>query len=116
MAQLVANMVFHRQQDALRRSPIRNRTWSPVSSTTHTTASGKSRSLTQASPTSPLRQMILPEDLDSNSDGEEDAEGGTSVLDSPLQLSPLCLSLCRSPENFYAQLEGTTAVPLSTSK
>jgi hypothetical protein len=54
---------FSRRKDALRRSLIRNRTWSPVSSVIHTTTSGKTRSLTQTSPTSPLRQMILSEDL-----------------------------------------------------
>jgi hypothetical protein len=107
MAQLVANMVLHRQQDALRRSPVRSRTWSPPASTTHTNSSGKTRSWTQTSPTSPLRQMILPEDPDS--DGEVDCEKDC-VLDSPLQLSPLCLSLCRSPDSFYAQLEATTSV------
>jgi hypothetical protein len=112
MAQLVANMVFHRQQDALRRSPIRSRTWSPVASTMHTTSLGKTRSWTQTSPTSPLRQMILPEDLDSHSDSDEDIKFDTKdCLDSPLQLSPLCLTLSGSPESFYAQLEATPSVP-----
>jgi len=112
MAQLVANMVFHRQQDALRRSPIRSRTWSPVSSMTNNSALGKTRSWSQTSPTSPLRQMILPEDIDTNSDSGNFETGN---CDSPLQLSPLCLSLCKSPESFYAQLDATTSVPLSTS-
>jgi hypothetical protein len=116
MAQLVANMVFHRQQqDVLRRSPTRSRTWSPPASITNTTASGKTRSWTQISPTSPLRQMILPEDLDGNSDSEGDTKPKEYILDSPLQLSPLCLSLCESPESFYAQLGPTTSVSLSTS-
>jgi hypothetical protein len=113
MAQLVANMVFHRQQqDALRRSPTRSRTWSPAASITHTTASGKTRSWTQTSPTSPLRQMILPEDLDGNSESEGDVKSKDSILDSPLQLSPLCLGLCESPKSFYAQLGPTTSIPL----
>jgi len=104
MAQLVANMVFHRQQDALRRSPVRSRTWSPVSSMTNNSALAKTRSWSQTSPTSPLRQMILPEDIDGNSGGVD-----TGNCDSPLQLSPLCLSLCKSPESFYAQLDATTS-------
>lgn len=114
MAQLVANMVLHRQQDALRRSPSRGRTWPPVASAAHAATPGKTRSRTQTSPTSPLRQMILPEDLDSNSDSDGNLKCDIQDSDSPLQLSPLCLASCRSPESFYAQLEATTFRPLST--
>jgi hypothetical protein len=59
----------------------------------HDERAGKTRSLTQTSPTSPLKHAIFPEDLDSDSDTDENAKRGTSVLDNPLQLSPLCLSL-----------------------
>ena len=109
MAQLVANMVFHRQQD-LRRSPTRGRTWPPLASTTQSAATSKTRSWTQTSPTSPLRQMILPEDLDVTLGSEGDAICGSKDCDSPLQLSPLCLGLYGSPESFYAQLD---AAPIS---
>jgi hypothetical protein len=64
------------------------------------------------SPTSPLRQVILPEDLD---DGEESngkgCEEKNAANDSPLQLSPLCLVLHGSPESFYAQLDAPSARP-----
>jgi len=115
MAQLVANMVFHRQQDGLRRSPVRSRTWSPVTSTMHPTASGKTRSWTQTSPTSPLRQMILPEDLDNISD-PVNCDTKDCVIDSPIQLSPLCLAIWGSPESFYDELDATSSIPLSTSE
>jgi hypothetical protein len=64
---------------------------------------GKTRLWTQPSPTSPLRQMILPEDLDSDEDVKVE-----HCLDSPLQL---CLILCGSPESSHAQLEATPSVP-----
>ncbi len=104
MDQLVATMVLHRQHDALRRSPARNRTWSPTSCVTSPTSLGsRNKTWVPTSPTSPLRQVILPEDLD---DGEE-----SNGNDSPLQLSPLCLVLRGSPESFYAQLEAPNAQP-----
>jgi len=112
MAQLVANMVFHRQQDALRRSPVRNRTWPAPSCAER---NSKSKLLTHATPRSPLRQMILPEDVVGDDD-DENGEAIEGVLsgeggESPLQLSPLSLNLCASPEAFFAQLDGSHANP-----
>ena len=105
MDQLVANMVLHRQQEAIRRSPVRSRTWSPVSCSTHSVAPTRKKSWIQTSPTSPLRQMTLPEELDGATDGVDPTDAKDVASDSPLQLSPLCLTLCGSPESFYAQLE-----------
>ncbi|KAF9481299.1 hypothetical protein BDN70DRAFT_893423 [Pholiota conissans] len=77
MDQLVANMVFHRQQESspLRKKPVRARTWSPpdLNARSHPT------------PKSPLRQVLLPEDM------EEVEEGLGQLVESPLPLSPLCL-------------------------
>jgi hypothetical protein len=113
MDQLVATMVLHRQHDALRRSPVRNRTWSPASCVASPTSLGsRNKTWMPTSPTSPLRQVILPEDLD---DGEErngkGCEEKNAANDSPLQLSPLCLVLHGSPESFYAQLDAPSARP-----
>ncbi|PPR07080.1 hypothetical protein CVT24_010981 [Panaeolus cyanescens] len=82
--QLVANMVFHRQQEPLRRHPVRTRTWSPVSNTAFVPTSsplspkGSSRALESCkpsfvSPKSPLRHVILP--------GEDDDNSGDLVAD-----------------------------------
>ena len=113
MDQLVATMVLHRQHDVLRRSPVRNRTWSPTSCVTSPTSLGsRNKTWMPTSPTSPLRQVILPEDLD---DGEErngkGCEEKNAANESPLQLSPLCLVLHGSPESFYAQLDAPSARP-----
>ena len=99
MDQLVANMVLHRQQEPIRRSPVRSRT-SPASCSVPSVAPTRKKSWIQTSPTSPLRQMTLPEELDANPMDAKDV-----ASDSPLQLSPLCLTLCGSPEGFYTQLE-----------
>ena len=114
MAQLVATMVFHRQQDALRRSPVRNRTWPAPSCATLSSGSGpKGKLMSHVTPKSPLRQMILPEDvnMDSSGDAVEGGDGSGKIEDgtSPLQLSPLCLGMCASPESFFAQLDGPHA-------
>ena len=48
--------------------------------------------------------MTLPEELDEDTD-KVDPDTKDVANDSPLQLSPLCLTFCGSPESFYAQLE-----------
>lgn len=108
MDQLVASMVFHRQQEALRRSPNRSRTWSP-SMVPSTTSASKNKTWVQTSPTSPLRQVILPEDLDESE--ENIGKDCKEKNDNPLQLSPLGLVLHGSPESFYAQLDVTSSHP-----
>ncbi|KAF8163978.1 hypothetical protein BJ912DRAFT_1005250 [Pholiota molesta] len=84
MDQLVANMVFHRQQEPLRKKPARARTWSPP-------AAGVPKA--HPTPKSPLRQMLLPDEGD---DEEMEEDEGLSprlaqLVESPLPLSPLCL-------------------------
>jgi len=59
--------------------------------------------------------MILPEDVVGDDD-DENGEAIEGVLsgeggESPLQLSPLSLNLCASPEAFFAQLDGSHANP-----
>jgi hypothetical protein len=92
MAQLVANMVFHRQQDALRRSPPRARTWAgPSYGNTM-----QSTSKVHPTPRSPLRQVSLPSDLeriDGDHEDEDDFSASlTELFESPLPLSPLMLA------------------------
>jgi hypothetical protein len=92
MAQLVANMVFHRQQDALRRSPPRARTWTgPSHSNTM-----QSTSKIHPTPRSPLRQVSLPSDLeriDCDHEDEDDFSASlTELFESPQPLSPLVLT------------------------
>jgi hypothetical protein len=92
MAQLVANMVFHRQQDALRRSPPRARTWAGPSY--GNTLQGTSK--IHPTPRSPLRQVSLPSDLervDGDHEDEDDFSASlTELFESPLPLSPLVLA------------------------
>lgn len=93
MAQLVANMVFHRQQDALRRSPPRPRTW--VGPSYRNTM--QSTSKTHPTPRSPLRQVSLPSDLEcmdcDHEDNDKDYSASlTELFESPLPLSPLVLT------------------------
>ncbi|KAF9528272.1 hypothetical protein CPB83DRAFT_352927 [Crepidotus variabilis] len=99
MAQLVANMVFQRQQEALRRTPSRSRTWPPPSAAPTTSGLGSKKLPSHATPKSPLRHMILPDD------GETEPESTEGESDSPLQLSPLWLGMCQSPESLYGCLE-----------
>lgn len=92
MAQLVANMVFHRQQEALRRSPPRVRTCAGPSSGNAMQGTSK----THPTPRSPLRQVSLPSDLE-NVDGDHEDEDDFSaslmeLFESPLPLSPLVLT------------------------
>ncbi|KIM49880.1 hypothetical protein M413DRAFT_118267 [Hebeloma cylindrosporum] len=96
MAQLVANMVFHRQQqDTLRRPPpIRApRTWPGLpSSYGNTLPIPKPK--TYPTPRSPLRQVSLPSDLEFQDEGEDNNDEeriSASLMDSPLPLSPLVL-------------------------
>jgi len=92
MAQLVANMVFHRQQEALRRSPPRVRTWAGPSSGNAMQGTSK----THPTPRSPLRQVSLPSELESvDSDHEDEDDFSASLMElfeSPLPLSPLVLT------------------------
>jgi len=90
MDQLVANMVFHRQQDALRRSAPRARTWSGPSYGNSMQGTSKTHHLT---PRSPLRQVSLPSDSESVEDDEGDSSSSLMELcESPLPLSPLVLT------------------------
>jgi len=89
MAQLVASMVFHRQQDALRRPAARARTWSGPSygaNTMQTTSKTH-----HPPPRSPLRQVSLPCDLECIDREDGDAENA-ELFESPLPLSPLMLA------------------------
>jgi hypothetical protein len=93
MAQLVANMVFQRQQDALRRPPTRARTWSGSSYGNAMQTTSK----THPAPRSPLRQVSLPCDLNSTyledeDDGDEETAELSELFESPLPLSPLELA------------------------
>ncbi|CAA7261020.1 unnamed protein product [Cyclocybe aegerita] len=120
MAQLVASMVFHRQQqaDSARRAcrtPSRSRTWaapslsssppsssSPCGSSASTSSGQQEKNVGAKTPRSPLRQMILPDELAGND--EEESEDGLEGLDE-LELSPLSLGLlCTSPETYSAEL------------
>jgi len=90
MDQLVATMVFHRQQDALRRSAPRARTWSGPSYGNSMQGTSKTHHPT---PRSPLRQVSLPSDLESVVDDEGDFSSSPMELcESPLPLSPLVLT------------------------
>ncbi|KAF5318038.1 hypothetical protein D9619_012109 [Psilocybe cf. subviscida] len=102
MAQLVANMVFHRQQQPEasgrgRRTPRRAQS-QYIEST-----SSNSRSPPPAkTPKSPLRYMVLP-DSEEDDDGSSSSGSSDSVLDdvtdceSPLPLSPLELAMMPLP-------------------
>lgn len=117
MAQLVANMVFHRQQEAMKKhshSPSLTSSSTPnftpqsypssasTSPLTHFTSVGSVTSpkqLTMRTPRSPLRQMTLPMDLEMSSELEgvpecNEGEAETGPL-SPLVLtsSPLSYNL-----------------------
>ncbi|KAF4614429.1 hypothetical protein D9613_003525 [Agrocybe pediades] len=100
MAQLVANMVFHRQQDAMKKhsssssshfmaSPA-STPLSPAASLSSPTGSGSPPSTTtitspkqiqiqMRTPRSPLRQMTLPEDLETD-DVEETAPADNDLV------------------------------------
>ncbi|KAJ3502766.1 hypothetical protein NLJ89_g8735 [Agrocybe chaxingu] len=129
MAQLVASMVFHRQQQAdtarrACRTPSRSRTWvapslsssslsssslcgSSTSSSTSASSGGQEKNVGSKTPRSPLRQMILPDEL-AGSD-EEEKEDGLECLDE-LELSPLSLGLlCTSPETYPSELSVNTS-------
>ncbi|KAH9483457.1 hypothetical protein JR316_0002925 [Psilocybe cubensis] len=99
MAQLVANMVFHRQQEPS--SPKRShhpapRSSSIVSSPQPSVAAGVK---THPTPRSPLRQVTLPDELEDEDEDEECL--------SPLSpLSPLTpFGLCESPLSFLTELD-----------
>ena len=68
MAQLVASMLFHRQCDSLRRHPSRKAGFEPTS---HYAPSSSIGGAAPSTPRSRLSKVILPEELEVDSEGEE---------------------------------------------